>query len=96
MTAVIKRVMEADGTFDSEGWLRIGLCGHQPEIGESYISTGSLYICLCGFPPLGLSPDHAFWSAPDEDWTSKKIWSGRDVEGDHCLIDYDSYILSVR
>ena len=96
LTAVMNRVMEAAGTFDGDGWLQIGLCGHQPEIGEAYISTGSLYLCLCGMLPLGLSPEHAFWSAPDEDWTSKKVWSGQAVEADHCLIDYDSYILRVR
>lgn len=96
LTAVMKRVMEPEGTFDEQGWLKIGLCGHQPGIGESYVSTGSLYFCLCGLVPLGLPPEHAFWSAPDEDWTSRRAWSGEDVQGDHCLIDYDSYILRVR
>src|SRR5690606_27114838 len=42
---VIKRQIEAPGTFDDQGWLRVGLYGHQPNIGESYISTGSLYLC---------------------------------------------------
>lgn len=45
LTAVIRRSIEAPGTFDADGWLRIGFCGHQPGIGESYISTGSLYLC---------------------------------------------------
>ena len=45
LTAVIRRSIEAPGTLDADGWLRIGFCGHQPGIGESYISTGSLYLC---------------------------------------------------
>src|SRR3954470_2629154 len=42
LTAVIRRSMEAPGTFDSAGWLTIGLAGHQPAVGERYISTGSV------------------------------------------------------
>ena len=30
LTAVIKRMIEAPGVFDSNGWLTIGFCGHQP------------------------------------------------------------------
>src|SRR4029079_11456740 len=30
LTAAIRRTLEADGTFDADGWLRIGFCGHQP------------------------------------------------------------------
>jgi hypothetical protein len=33
--AVIKRQVEAPGTFDKNGWLQIGFYGHQPGIGES-------------------------------------------------------------
>ena len=43
LTAVIRRSIEDPETFDAiYGWLRIGFCGHQPGIGERYISTGSL------------------------------------------------------
>lgn len=85
LTAVIRRTMEAPGTFDAKGWLQIGLCGHQPSIGETYISTGSLYLCTEAFLPLGLPADDPFWTAPAEDWTSKKIWSGQDVKADHAI-----------
>ncbi|UOR04947.1 DUF2264 domain-containing protein [Hymenobacter aerilatus] len=85
LTAVIRRTMEPKGTFDSKGWLQIGLCGHQPGIGEVYISTGSLYLCTSAFLPLGLPSTDPFWSAPAQDWTSKKIWSGQDVKLDHAL-----------
>jgi hypothetical protein len=85
LSAVIQRMIEAPGTFDSEGWLTIGFCGHQPAIGESYISTGSLYLCTTGMVALGLSANHQFWTSPAEDWTSKKAWSGVDLKNDHAL-----------
>lgn len=85
LTAVIHRTMDAPGTFDAKGWLQIGLCGHQPSIGETYISTGSLYLCSEAFLPLGLPADDPFWTTPTEDWTAKKIWSGKDVKVDHAI-----------
>ncbi len=85
LEAVIRRTLGAPGTFDASGWLRIGLAGHQPGLAEGYISTGSLYLCSAAFLPLGLPPSHPFWSAPDADWTSRAIWSGRDMRADHAL-----------
>ena len=85
LTAVIRRTLEAPDTFDAEGWLRIGFCGHQPGIGETYISTGSLYLCSVGFLPLGLPASDAFWSAPPQPWTSAKAWSGQPFPIDHAL-----------
>lgn len=83
LTAVIRRTMDAQGTFDAAGWLQIGLCGHQPAIGETYISTGSLYLCTVAFLPLGLPDTDPFWSGPTVDWTSRQIWSGQNVKSDH-------------
>ena len=85
LNAVIHRTMDAPDTFDAKGWLQIGLCGHQPKIGETYISTGSLYLCSVAFLPLGLPSLDSFWSSPATDWTSKKIWSGQDVKTDHAI-----------
>jgi len=85
MTAVIRRMVAAPGTFDSAGWLQIGFCGHQPGLGETYISTGSLYLCSAGLLPLGLPPADAFWSAPAERWTSQKLWAGENLPADHAL-----------
>ena len=85
LTAVIRRTLEAPGAFERDGWLTIGLCGHQPHLGESYISTGSLYLCAVAFLPLGLAPTDAFWSAPAEDWTAKRLWRGEDAAADHAL-----------
>lgn len=85
MTAVIRRMSEAPGTFDENGWLRIGFCGAQPELGECYISTGSLYLCAAGLLPLGLPQSAPFWSAPDERWTSQKAWGGEPFLIDHSI-----------
>ena len=83
LTAVIRRCFEAEGTFDENGWLTIGLCGHQPSLGENYISTGSLYLCTAGFLPLGLPDEHPFWADPDEPYTAQKVWSGVDIPADY-------------
>jgi hypothetical protein len=87
LTAVIRRMIEAPETFDANGWLQVGAIGHQPSIREAYISTGSLYLCLCGLVQLGLPADDPFWTAPAEPWTQKKIWSGADVPADHAYSD---------
>lgn len=84
LTAVIRRMIEMPGTFDENGWLRIGFCGHQPELGEGYISTGSLYLCAAVFLPLGLPEADPFWQGEAE-WTSKKAWSGKNVPIDRAL-----------
>jgi hypothetical protein len=89
ITAVVRRMIEAPGTFDKDGWLEIGSVGHQPSIRDSYNATGSLYICLTGLIHLGLPANNPFWLAPSADWTQKKIWSGQDIPADHALEDED-------
>ncbi|MGH8636315.1 MAG: DUF2264 domain-containing protein, partial [Burkholderiales bacterium] len=85
LTAVIRRSMEARGTFDEQGWLRLGFCGHQPGIAERYISTGSVYLCAVALLPLGLDAADPFWSAPAEPWTAVRAWSGQGFQIDHAL-----------
>ncbi len=100
LTAVIRRVMAGKGTFDQNGWLQIGLCGHQLGAGEVYISTGSLYLCMAVFLPLGLPPQDTFWAGEPLDWTSKRMWSGGMCEVDEALhftnhktiYDHDDYL----
>lgn len=87
LTAVIRRMIEAPGTFDADGWLRIGFCGHQPAMGEGYISTGSLYLCSVGLLPLGLAMTEPFWADPPTPWTSQRLWAGEDLPRDHALRD---------
>lgn len=85
--AMIKKQLEAQGTFDSKGWLQIGIYGHQPGIGEYYISTGSLYLCSQAFLILGLPASDALWQGKDVDWTAKKVWKGLPVPIDHAIND---------
>jgi hypothetical protein len=83
--AVIARTLDAPETFDEDGWLRIGFCGHQPGVGEAYISTGSLYLCSVALLPLGLHWSEPFWSAPDAPFTQQRAWSGQPFPIDHAL-----------
>lgn len=85
LTAVISKTLDRPDTFDSQGWLTIGLAGHQPEIGEQYISTGSLYLCTTAFLPLGLPASNIFWSGNEVEWTSKRAFSGKTFPIDKAL-----------
>lgn len=85
LSLVISNMVEAKGTFDKDGWLTIGFAGHQPNMAEFYISTGSLYLCTVGLLPLGLPETDSFWSDPAANWTSKKAWSGVDIPSDHSI-----------
>ena len=85
LTSVIKKTLEAPATFDQNGWLNIGLNGHQPDLADVYITTGSLYLCSEIFLPLGLPASDSFWSDPEMPWTSVKAWSGQDLSPDHAL-----------
>lgn len=87
MTAAMRRLAEAPGTFDAAGWLTVGFAGEQPAIGERYISRGSVYLCSAALLPLGLSADHPFWADADQPWTSRRIYDGQDVPADHALHD---------
>ena len=79
--SVIRRVMSSD-IFDKQGWLIPGIIGFQPSLAEDYINTGSLYLCMTVFLPLGLSPQEHFWADDDEKWSSKKVYEGMDVKRD--------------
>jgi hypothetical protein len=85
LSAVIARTLDAPDTCDANGWLTLGLCGHQPGIAETYISTGSLYLCSAAFLPLGLPATDPFWTDPPRDWTSKRVWNGEAIPIDKAL-----------
>lgn len=85
LSAVLKKTTESPSTFTKDGWLNIGLYGLQPDLADFYINTGSLYLCMNLFLPLGLPEIDEFWSAPAESWTSVKVWSGQDIPADHAL-----------
>ncbi len=83
--AVLTKQLTAPGTFDKDGWLRIGFAGSQKDIGEGYISTGSLYLCSQVFLVLGLPANHPFWIEPGADWTAKRVWKGLEIPIDHAI-----------
>jgi len=86
LTAVIKKTLESPSTFTKDGWLNIGLFGYQPDLADSYINTGSLYLCTDVFLPLGLHETDEFWSSPSMQWTAVKVWTGQNtVTADHAL-----------
>lgn len=83
LTAVFRNMYEGEQNFDKNGWLVLGFNGHQPEMADSYTSTGSLYMATLGFLPLGLPADNRFWTDEPADWTSKKAWTGQSVRKDY-------------
>jgi hypothetical protein len=85
LTRVIRRTLEAPGTWDAQGWLQIGVAGHQPGLGEGYISTGSLYLCTVALLPLGLPATDPFWSEPATKTTWEKVWAGENLPVDHAI-----------
>jgi len=85
LTAVIRRLYEQPGTFDEEGWLTIGVCGEQKEMGDSYLSTPCVYLCSVGFIPLGLPASHPFWTENVQPWSSMKAFGGDQLPIDSFL-----------
>ena len=86
--AVIRRHMAVEGNFDEKGWLTLGFAGHQMSCAETYISTGSLYLCTAVFLPLGLPASHPFWTDQSEEWSGLKAWNGsKEVKLDKALKD---------
>ncbi|MDR1517738.1 MAG: DUF2264 domain-containing protein [Dysgonamonadaceae bacterium] len=85
LTAVIRRQLESPDNFDKDGWLRVGFTGEQIEMSESYINTGSVYLCTMGLLALGLPENDDFWTAPYAEWTNKKGWGGKKVKADKSM-----------
>lgn len=85
LTAVMRNQLKSPANFDTNGWLRIGFAGEQITMSETYINTGSLYLCAAALLPLGLPPSHPFWSEPFTEWTNLKAWKGMDVKRDGAL-----------
>jgi hypothetical protein len=76
LTKVLRNLFEGNQNFIKENWLTLGLNGHQVDIVETDINTGSLYLCCAVFLPLGLDSNDPFWSYEFEEWTSLKAWNG--------------------
>lgn len=87
LDAVIDQTLKKPRTFNEAGYLTIGVSGHQPGLGEFYISTGSLYLASVIFLPLGLKETTPFWQDPAQPWTTKRLFQGDDLENDVPLAD---------
>ncbi len=88
LSAAIERSLAPADSWRNDGWLAIGLTGHQPSLGEAYITTGSLYLACTVLLPLGLPATDPFWSAPARPWTARLLWDqAADLPADHALRD---------
>ena len=83
MSAVIRRTLDFPGTYDTSGWLTLGVCGTQPGLEDDYNSGGSAYMASLILLPLGLPASDPFWADADTLWTQAKIWAGMDVRASH-------------
>ncbi|MDY0976744.1 DUF2264 domain-containing protein [Massilia sp. CFBP9012] len=87
MQAMHKALYTAPDNFTRDGYLTIGFAGHQPELGDWYSNSGSMYIASASFLALGLPADDSYWTSPAQDWTQKKAFSGAKFRKDY-PVDY--------
>lgn len=85
LTKNIEKCFYSEGTFDKDGWLNIGLYGNQPNLGESYISQGSLYLCTTIFLPLGLDRLSPFWKLNQSSNLAERLLNGENLKKDESL-----------
>jgi hypothetical protein len=85
MHAVHQAVWSAPSNFTKDGYLTIGFVGHQPELGDWYSNNGSMYIASETFIALGLPALDTYWTAPAQDWTQKKAFSGNKFPKDYAV-----------
>jgi hypothetical protein len=85
ISAVTRRMMDAPGTFDAQGWIDIGAVGRQPSMRDPYNGTGGLMLALSGLLHLGLPANHPVWTAAPAPWTQKRLWAGEDLPRDTAL-----------
>jgi hypothetical protein len=82
LTRVIQRLFGSENCYTQQGFLQLGFTGRQPHVADYYTNTGSLYMATLVFLPLGLPPDHEFWTSKAEPWTQQKAWNGEDFRRD--------------
>ncbi|MDR0427649.1 MAG: DUF2264 domain-containing protein [Dysgonamonadaceae bacterium] len=83
LTSIMKRMFSVEENFNEGGFLQLGFIGHQPNLADYYTNNGSLYMTSLSFMPLGLPPEHSFWTSPAEEWTSLKAWKGEMFRKDY-------------
>lgn len=82
LTSILTSQFSGSQNFTPNGWLIMGLNGHQIQLANENMDTGSLYICSEIFLPLGLPYNDPFWADPFEEWTSLKAWNSHLLEKD--------------
>lgn len=85
LTKVLKRLFEGNQNFTADNWLLCGLNGHQVNIAENTVNTGTLYLCCAVFLPLGLDANDSFWVDESSEWTALKAWNGHVTETDQSI-----------
>lgn len=83
LTAVQRRIFADRSNFDSEGYLTIGFAGKQPELGDWYSNSGSMYIASESFLSLGLAATDSYWTSPALPWTTKKAYANERFPKDY-------------
>ena len=74
LTAVMQQPLKSPANFDENGWMRVGFTGEQLEMSESYINTGSVYLCSVGLLPLGLPATDSCGAAESTPVPNVKAW----------------------
>jgi len=72
-------MMDAEGTFDENGWVTAGVVGKQVNASDPYNYTGALYFCTTGLMHLGAPKESKFWSDPSGKWFQQRVWDGDDI-----------------
>lgn len=85
LTKVLRNFFEGNQNFTNGGWLLVGFNGHQLDIAENDINTGSLYLCCSIFLALGLDANDPFWVDEFAEWTSLKAWHGHPTGCDQSI-----------
>lgn len=82
LSKVLETMFDDDANFDSNGFLRLGFRGMQPELADTYSNVGSVYYALLAFLPLGLMQTAAFWTEEDAMYTQERAWKGLRIDRD--------------
>lgn len=82
LNLLITRQLEDRDLYTNQ-WLNVGYVGHQKNLGENYITTGSLYIASLVFAPLGLHPNEDFWITSESATTSEQIINDKNIQRDY-------------
>ena len=82
LTKVLRNLFDGHQNLSKENWLILGLNGHQKDLAEKDVNTGSLYLCCAVFLALGLDANDPFWTDEPAEWTSVKAWRGHPTQKD--------------